>query len=143
METCFHIQDNILDKNLTAKLEQMSFSQCYQVKNVGQDIKKFYAKYFTKKDEKRAKEELSYQSLELRKKDVVLISFFSGCISVALFFLIVFLAIPDSAVLKGPDFPLYNESSFNQLFSSIYTFRLLFIMIFIIAACGVALKVLR
>lgn len=39
--------------------------------------------------------ELCYKDLEVRRKDIILISFFSGVTLIALFFLIWFLSISD------------------------------------------------
>jgi hypothetical protein len=77
---------------------------------------------------------------EVRKKDVAYISFFCGVISVAIVIFACMLAIPDSIVHKEDH---GAESSFKELFTSIYAFRFLFILILIVTFCGVVLKVMR
>ena len=52
---------------------------------------------------------------------------------------IVLLSLPDSALDKKA---LYASSN-QELMSSIYTFRFLFMMIFTIAASGVVIKVIK
>lgn len=53
---------------------------------------------------------------------------------------IVLLSIPDTALdKKGTKI----TSSVSELFSSMYTFRFLFMMIFTVASTGVAIKVLK
>ncbi len=127
-----HINDNIIDKNLQVFLESQEFYNCTEIRKQGHGIKNFFARHFTKNNEQKAMYELCYKDLNIRRKDIILISLFSGVTSIALFFLIWFLSISDQQVGK-------DNESFQQLYSSIYTFRLLFIFIFMIAACGVVL----
>jgi len=104
---------------------------------VGQEIIEFYAKSF-QLEYKKAKNELSDLNKEVRKKDVAYMSFYCGIISVAVIVFSCLLAIPDYKVFKWND-----ESSFKELFTSIYAFRFLFILILIVGSCGVVLKVIR
>jgi len=117
-------------------LENQEFYSCKEIRKQGQGIKKFFARNFTKNNEQKAMFELCYKDLNIRRKDIILISFFSGVTSITLFFLIWFISISDHLLGK-------EDESFQQLCSSIYTFRLLFIFIFMIAACGVVLQVLH
>ena len=69
-----------------------------------------------------------------------MISFFCGTISIITFMFIVLMSIPDSAIeKKGLPAPKTGQ----DLMSSMYTFRFLFSIIFLTAATGVAIKVLK
>jgi hypothetical protein len=76
---------------------------------------------------------------EVRKKDVAYMSFFCGVICVAVIVFSCMLAIPDTLLHKEEA----TQSSFKELFTSIYAFRFLFILILIVALCGIVLKVIR
>jgi len=76
----------------------------------------------------------------VRRKDAILISYFCGTISMIAFMFIVLLAIPDSTLEKKG---LTVNNSGQELLSSMYTFRFLFSIIFIVAAAGVVVKVLK
>ena len=98
-----HINDNILDKNLQAFLESQEFYNCTEIRKQGHGIKKFFARHFTKNNEQKAMFELCYKNLDIRRKDIILISFFSGVTSIALFFLIWFMSISDHQVGKNDE----------------------------------------
>ena len=90
-----HINDNILDKNLQAFLESKQFYSCTEIRAQGHGIKRFFARHFTKNNEQKAMFELTYKDLDIRRKDIILISFFSGVTMISLFFLIWFVSISD------------------------------------------------
>jgi hypothetical protein len=73
----------------------------------------------------------------MRRKDALLISFFCGAITIIVFMIVTLLSIPDSALEKQ------LRSSEDDLISSIPTFRFLFMLIFILASCGIVVKNLR
>lgn len=95
-----HINDNILDKNLQAILESQDFYNCTEIRKHGQGIKKFFARHFTNNNEQKAMFELCHKDLDIPRKEIILISFFSGVSLIALFFLIWFLSISDIKVGK-------------------------------------------
>jgi hypothetical protein len=104
------------------------------------EIIQFYAEHFTKNDKVKAERQLDNHNYEVRRKDAILISFFCGTISIIIFMFIVLLSIPDSALdKKGTKI----VSSAQELASSMYTFRFLFMMIFTVAAAGVVIKTLK
>lgn len=69
-----------------------------------------------------------------------MISFFCGTITIITFMFIVLLSIPDSALEKKQ---LTINSTTTELFSSMYTFRFLFMIIFTLASTGVVVKILK
>jgi hypothetical protein len=76
---------------------------------------------------------LENHNYEVRRKDAILISFFCGTITIIILMFIVLLSIPDSA-LEKKDFNVGSTTA--ELFSSMYTFRFLFMIIFTLAATG-------
>lgn len=83
---------------------------------------------------------LENHNYEVRRKDAILISFFCGTITIITFMFIVLISIPDSALEKKN---LNVNSTAIELFSSMYTFRFLFMLIFTLAATGVVVKMLK
>jgi hypothetical protein len=73
----------------------------------------------------------------MRRKDALLIAFFSGTILIISIMLCVLLAIPDTLLNQ------VEGATSHAIFSNLYTFRFFFMMIFILAAAGVAVKILR
>lgn len=73
----------------------------------------------------------------MRRKDAILISFFCGTITIIVFMFVVLLSIPDTA------FERTINSSTRELFSQMYTFRFLFMLIFTLGATGYVVKILK
>jgi hypothetical protein len=73
----------------------------------------------------------------MRRKDALLIAFFSGTLIMISIMLFVLLAIPDTML------NMVEGQASKAIFSNLYTFRFFFMMIFILAAAGVAVKILR
>ena len=103
IESFLHINDNIIDKNLQVFLESQEFYNCTEIRKQGHGIKKFFARHFTNDNEQKAMFELCYKDLNIRRKDIILISFFSGVTLIALFFLIWFMSISDRQVGKDDE----------------------------------------
>ena len=76
-------------------------------------------------------------NITMRRKDAILISFFCGAITIIIFMIITLLSIPDHSFQKQ----IGNTES--ELLSSLHTFRFLFVLIFILAATGCVVKLLR
>lgn len=73
----------------------------------------------------------------MRRKDAILIAFFCGAITIIVFMIVTLLSIPDSALEK------HLSSTETELVSSLHTFRFLLMFVFILAATGVVVKMLR
>lgn len=73
----------------------------------------------------------------MRRKDALLMSFFCGTITMIIFMFFVLMAIPDYVLNK------HDHKSHVQLYSSIYTFRFFFMLIFMLASAGVVVKMLK
>jgi|LauGreDrversion4_2_1035121.scaffolds.fasta_scaffold115743_2 hypothetical protein len=140
MKTYFHLKDNVLDKKLAIVINSQTFTNHKQVAYKTGEIVRFYAEHFTKNKISEAEEQLENHNYEVRQKDAILISFFCGTISIIAFMFIVLLSIPDSAMEKK-GLPAPNTG--QELMSSMYTFRFLFSLIFLITATGVVVKVLK
>lgn len=130
----------MLDKKLSIVINSQTFANRKQVANKVAEIIKFYGEFFTKGSVQKAEQQLENHNYEVRRKDAILISFFCGTITIISFMFIVLLSIPDSALEKKQ---LIINSTTTELFSSMYTFRFLFMLIFILAATGVVIKVLK
>lgn len=77
----------------------------------------------------------------MRRKDALLISFFCGTITIIIFMFLALLCIPDSTLdhhINGE----INDSAM-ELFSQMYTFRFLFMLIFILAASGFVIRIIK
>lgn len=100
----------------------------------------FYAEHFMQANIKKAEEQLENHNYEVRRKDAILISFFCGTITIITFMFFVLLSIPDST-LEQKQLPVNSTAA--ELFSSLYTFRFLFMLIFTLAAAGFVIKILK
>ena len=93
--------------------------------------------FFTKNNLKKAHQKLEDQNYEIRRKDALFMSFFCGTITITTVMFVFILSIPDSMLNK------YEIGSDIQIYSSLYTFRFFFMIIFLMFASGVVVKALR
>jgi hypothetical protein len=73
----------------------------------------------------------------MRRKDALLISFFCGSIAIIILMIFILLFIPDEAL------NITETHSDTMIYSSVPTFRFFFMIIFTLAAAGVAVKILK
>ena len=96
-----------------------------------EDLKTFYARFFTKGDMKEAVQSLNQFNNEIRRKDAISIAFWSGGTSVWLIVGAFLISIKSSDT---------NEDH-NKLISSINILRLTFVLIYILFCTAIAIKV--
>lgn len=140
MKIFFTLKDNVLDKKLAIVINSQSFTNRKQVTKKVDELVRFYAESFTKGDLQAAEKQLENHNYEVRRRDAILISFFCGTITVITFMFIVLLSIPDSFLDTKN---LVVSSTAAEMYSSLYTFRVLFMLVFTIGAAGVVVKVLK
>jgi len=133
MKTFFILKDNVLDKKLALYIEQKSFSHRKKVSELIQKFVKFYAKHFTKNNTKRAQNILENHHHDIRRKDAVLISSFSGANLMLLLITIFLLAIPASD----------GSYEAERIYSSFPSFRLTFMMIFLMVGTATVIKIFK
>eukprot|EP00347_Sterkiella_histriomuscorum_P000531 403375494 len=133
----FCLKDNIIDKKMTNLIKSYSFADKKLVFNLVNDLIGFYAQYFTKNDVLKSKKQLECHNYEMRRKDALVMSFFCGTLSMIIVMLIALLSIPDSLLDKN------EQRSDIQIYSSLYTFRFFFMLIFLMTSAGVVVQVMR
>ena len=139
MKNFFFMKDNILDKKMKVLITSYEFSanrKC--IADRSDEILKFYALYFTKNDIASAKSQLESHEQNLRRKDVILMSFFGGSLTMIIFMFVALICIPDQLLHKEEGY-----DSGLQLYSSFYTFRFFFMLIFLLASAGFVVKILK
>lgn len=77
----------------------------------------------------------------MRRRDAILISFFCGTITIIIFMFLALLSIPDSALDKHINGTAGDST--RELISQFYTFRFLFMMVFVLGATGFVVKILK
>jgi hypothetical protein len=137
MRTYFHIKDNILDKKITAVIETKQFAQRKIVTQHIGEVVSFFSENFTKNnDRSKAIELLDKHYSPLRRKDAVLLTFFSGLLTMIILLLLVMLAIPAE---NGKEF--HRHHAWNEIFASLYTFRFLFMLILGLLSASFCIKI--
>eukprot|EP00347_Sterkiella_histriomuscorum_P004047 403361947 len=134
VKTFFQFPDNIIDKKLLAYLENKSFVNQKDVNKQLKKIIRLYQTCFTDGSKKKAMYSLEKKEVEMRRKDLILISMFTGAITVTGIMTILVLVIP------GADDPWED---WLELFNSFYTFRFIFMCILILAFTGIDIYILR
>jgi len=74
----------------------------------------------------------------MRKKDAMLISYFGGLLTMIFFSLFVVFIVPED---KDDNFD--RPHAVDEIYSSLFTFRFLIMILFTICSAGVAIKFLR
>ena len=97
----------------------------------------FFAEYFADGSKEKAENLLEQHNAPLGKKDAMLISYFSGLLTMILFATIILVIMPESDSIF--DRPYAAE----DIFSSFYTFRFLFMILSTIISTAFAIKILR
>jgi hypothetical protein len=94
----------------------------------------FYAKHFTNADKKKAQDLLESHHLGLRRKDAVQMSFFAGAIMILVFIILIMLFTPAA----------YDATTrIMKLYASFPPFRFTFVVVFILAATGIDIMILK
>lgn len=116
----FEIQDNMADKKLLAVTRSKGFTVRKGVTSLMKEVTTFFAEEFTDKNEKEARKKLDYNGRPIRKKDLMLLSFFAGLFTFMIPLLLFFMLVPSS---DGRNY--YNTC----WISTISTFRMTFLII--------------
>ena len=138
MKNFFYVKDNILDKKMKVLIKSYAFANRACIADRLDEIQKFYALYFTKNDINKAKRQLESHENTMRRKDVMLMSFFAGSLLMIMFMFAALLSIPDKLLHKDEG---YNSDL--QLYSSFHTFRFFFMLIFVVGSAGFVVKYLK
>jgi hypothetical protein len=118
----FHIEDNILDKKLSAYVDSKAFSSNKNVKIIISEIVEVYAQNFTENDQVKAKEALMKDNVEMRRKDAVLLSFFAGTLLTTLFISIFVIILP-------PEDPTENVLDWEEIILTLPILRFCFMLV--------------
>lgn len=94
MKNFFLLKDNIIDKKLEALLNRQQFASKKIVNSSINELIDFFAKHFSEGDTEKAHTLLEKHNAPIRKKDAILISYFSGFLTMTILFLIVLLWLP-------------------------------------------------
>lgn len=95
---------------------------------------KIYQTYFTAGSEKKAISALEKKEVEMRRKDLILISIFTGAISVTMIMTLFVLIIP------GASDPW---DDWLELFNSFYAFRFILMCILVLVFTSIDVYILR
>lgn len=136
MKSYFHIEDNILDKKLLAYINEKAFTSKKNVKIVIQEIIEVFAENFTNNDSEKAKQVLMTVNVEMRKKDAVLLAFFSGT-------LLVTTLITVFAILLPPDDPLMDVIDWEEVLLTMPVLRFCFMLVLALFFIATDVMILR
>lgn len=94
----------------------------------------FYSKHFTSGDKNKAQTLLEGNHSIVRRQDAVQMSFFAGAIMILVFIIVILLFIPAAA-----------NAAFQalKLYATFPPFRFTFIIVFILAAAGIDIMILK
>ena len=122
MKSYFLIQDNVLDKKIQRYIDEKAFTSKKNVKNVIHDIIDVFAKNFTDGDERKARSILMKEHVEIRRKDAILLSFFSGT-------LLITTLITLTAILLPPADPNHSIIDWEEIVLTLPVYRFVFMLI--------------
>lgn len=134
MKSYFLQNDNIIEKKLLAYIESQSFISKKLVNHQLKKIIKIYSLHFTHGDQKKALYALEKKELEMRRKDLIFISLFTGAISVTFVITLCILFIP------GVTSPWED---WLEIFNNLYLFRFLLMIILTLVFTGIDVAILR
>ena len=134
MKTFFIIKDNLLDKKILAYLDSKEFSRKKHVNRYMKKIIVFYAENFENNNMNKARFALEKKDVEMRRKDLIMISVFSGALGILSIITIMVLLIP------GVEDPWED---WLEIFNNFYAFRFLFMIIFLLFFTAVDIYILR
>lgn len=136
IKSYFALQDNVLDKKLMAYIDQKNFTRKKYANEIIKKIHKFFSLHFADGDEQKGIKLLEPQSHEIRKKDAVLLAFFSGSLAVTLI-VTFFVCLLDPSKYES------WETNWNKIFASFPTFRFFLMIILTLFFTGIDVKILR
>jgi len=94
MKSFFIIKDHLLDKKILAYLDSKEFSRKKHVNKYMKKIIVFYAENFENNNMNKARVALEKKDVEMRRKDLIMISLFSGVLGILSIITIMILLIP-------------------------------------------------
>ena len=137
MKNFFHMKDNIIDKKLTELIDRQQFASRKLVNDQINELIDFFALHFADGSKDVAHDLLDKHNAPMRKKDAMLISYFAGILTIILFSLIILIIMPQSGEIFS------RPGAAQEIFSSLYTFRFLLMILFTIGSTAFAIKILR
>ena len=101
MNTYFEIEDNIIDKKIQKYVDDQTFTSKKNVKRVIQRIVESYAENFCGGNQDKAIKFLMQETVEMRRKDSNMLSFFSGTLIITAFITAIALLLPTADPLNS------------------------------------------
>lgn len=129
----FEIKDNVIDKNLNLFIKSKEFANRQNLHYFIDDMFTFFAEHFTANNKAKSKQLLENHGGEMRRKDAMLISFFSGASIIMIMFGCFFLFTSSSD----------DDKDYSLILSSLSILRLTFVLVYIMGACGFAIHVFK
>ena len=134
MKTYFIIEDNIIEKKLQKYIDDMSFSSKKNVKNIIQKMIECYAENFCDGNRDKARTLLLEVDIEMRRKDSIMLAFFSGTLLITTMVTIFTLAMPSDRINTSK-----VELGWHEIMFTMPVFRFAIMLIF--ALCLIAFDV--
>ena len=83
------LKDNVLDKSIVKFIEEQEFVKRPNVQKFQREVIEVVAEEFTNNDITKATHLLDGDESQMRRSDMCIISFFSGCITLLVFLIII------------------------------------------------------
>jgi hypothetical protein len=139
MKAYFVIEDNVIDKQIQKYIDDQTFTSKKNVKNIIEQIIECYAENFTRGNKEQARRVLLNENVEMRKKDAMLLSFFSGTLLITLLVTIGTILMPIERFMPSGG----EYFDWDEMILTIPVYRFVFMMIFALILISVDVYILR